>query len=60
MKSEYLSIRIEPRLKGILQRRAEDNQHSLSETITEILIDRLLDEQKILVREIYAELMINE
>jgi len=59
LKSEYLSIRIEPRVKEVLQRRADNKQHTLSETVTQILIDRLIDEKMLIrMKEIFAKLMI--
>lgn len=60
MKSEYLSIRIEPMLKDVLQRRAETKQHTLTDTVTEILTDRLIDEKMLIrMKDIFAELMNN-
>lgn len=61
MKTEYLSIRVEPMLKDVLQRRADNKQHTLTETVTEILRDRLIDEKMLItMKEIFAELMSNE
>ncbi len=61
MKSDYLSLRINPMLKETLQKRADDKQHTLSETVTEMLIETLLDEGRLIkFSKIIQELICDE